>query len=200
MLAMPLLHARHVPKGRAMCFFGSALLGVSAFMFSRVPTRLLAFAGVILLLAGGVALWLSADHGEAVAATRVPAPQPIAAEAEPALAPELPAPDPKRKKNKEEQRFARADRDDDGRITQTEYLHQRRRNFDKLDRNGDGKLSFEEYATSGIAKFRKADANGDGILLAAEFATTAPKPRAIQSASAANCRCPAVAEAGAAED
>lgn len=160
-------------------------------MFSRLPARLLALAGALLLLGGGVALWLSADHGEAVASTRLPAQSQAIAKPAGALAAELPEPDPDRKKTKEEQRFARADRDDDGRITQAEYLHQRRRNFDKLDVNGDGRLSFEEYAVSGIEKFRKADGNADGALLAGEFATTAPKPRNPQSASAGACRCPA---------
>ena len=170
-------------------------------MFSRFSSRLLALAGALLLLGGGVALWLSADRGEAIAATQVPASATIQEDAAQTLVPDLPAPEPQRKKNKEEQRFARADRNDDGRITQAEYLHQRRRNFDRLDRNGDGKLSFEEYAASGIAKFEKADANRDGMLLAAEFATTAPKPRATQTASSAKCACPtAVTEAASAED
>ena len=169
-------------------------------MFSRSSSRLLALAGALLLLVGGLALWLSADRGEAIAATQVPAAATTVEDTARALAPDLPTPEPQRKKSKEEQRFARADRDDDGRITQAEYLHQRRRNFDKLDKNGDGRLSFEEYAASGIAKFQKADGNRDGILLPAEFATTAPKPRATQSASAAKCNCPAVAEAPAAED
>lgn len=173
-------------------------------MFSRLPARLLALFGALLLLGGGVALWLSADRGEAIASTAMPPSSQPMGEAAPLLAAELPEPDPARKKNKEEQRFARSDRDDDGRITQAEYLHQRRRNFDKLDRNGDGKLSFEEYAVAGILKFQKADANRDGVLLAAEFATTAPKPRKTQTATAAACRCPeqsADASAGpAAED
>lgn len=161
-------------------------------MFSRLPARLLALAGALLLLGGGVALWLSVDRGEAAASTRLPPPEVPAGELDAPLAAELPAAEPAQKKSKEEQRFARADRDDDGRITQVEYLHQRRRNFDKLDKNGDGRLSFEEYAVSGIEKFRKADANRDGLLVPAEFATTAPKPRSPQTASADRCRCPTV--------
>lgn len=160
-------------------------------MFSRLPVRLLALVGAVLLLGAAATLWMSVDQGEAAASTRLPPATDAGSEAAAPLAAALPAPDPDRKKSKEEQRFARADRDDDGRITQAEYLHQRRRNFDKLDRNADGKLSFEEYATSGIVKFEKADANRDGLLLASEFATTAPKPRKAQTASAA-CNCPAV--------
>ena len=161
-------------------------------MSSRLSARFLAISGALLLATGGVALWLSVDRGEAVASASLPpAIEPTDALSA-SLAADLPTPDPARQKSKEEQRFARADRDDDGRITQAEHLHQRRRNFDKQDRNGDGKLSFEEYAAAGITKFQKADANRDGVLLAAEFATTAPKPRNTQSASAANCRCPTV--------
>ena len=160
-------------------------------MFSRFPARLLALVGAFLLLGCGVALWLSVDRGEAVASTHMPPASDTGRETPAPLAATLPIPDPARKKNKEEQRFARADRDDDGRITQAEYLHQRRRNFDKLDVNGDGRLNFEEYAVSGIEKFRKADGNADGALLAGEFATTAPKPRNPQSAAAGACRCPA---------
>ena len=172
-------------------------------MFSRISARLLALTGALLLAGAGLALWLSVDRGEAVASASLPPAGEPAGEPFEDLA-ELAMPEPARKKSKEEQRFARADRDDDGRITQMEYLHQRRRNFDKLDLNGDGKLSFDEYAVAGIAKFQKADANRDGLLLAAEFATTAPKPRKPQSASAANCRCPIVSadasEAAGAED
>ena len=47
--------------------------------------------------------------------------------------PAAPSADPK---SKEEKRFARADKDENGRITP----------FAKLDLNGDGELSFEEWA------------------------------------------------------
>ena len=141
--------------------------------------RLLAFAAAAAMLAGAASLWFASDHGAAGAA-----PAPLSADAPPA-APSVPpdppivlaveAPEPA--KSREEQRFARADRDDDGRIAQAEYLATRRRNYAKLDSNGDGRLSFEEYAASGIEKFETADANGDGALQAAEFATLAPKPK-----------------------
>jgi hypothetical protein len=173
-------------------------------MLSRLSARLLAVAGALLLLGGGAALWLSADRSKAVASTQVPPTAAPAAELAPEPAGDLPMPEPGRAKSKEERRFARVDRNDDGRITQAEFLHLRRRNFDKLDTNGDGKLSFEEYAAAGIVKFNKADSNRDGQLLAAEFATTAPKPRKTQTAAAGNCRCPAVSanasDAGSAED
>lgn len=159
-------------------------------MFSGRPSRLAAIVGALLLALGALALWLSADRGSAVAT-----PVAQAAGAEPATpSPILPEtvdePTPVKKKSKEEQRFARADRDDDGRITQAEFVHARRRNFDKLDRNGDGVLQFSEYAASGLAKFAAADTDKDGALRPAEFATTAPKPRAKPAGGTPACRCP----------
>lgn len=187
-------------RGRVTRVRANAAIEVPTFMMFRFSARVLAMSGALLLAVGGAALWLSVDRGEAVAAASLPPPAAPATPQMASLADDLPSPDPKRQKTKEEQRFARADRDDDGRITQTEYLHQRRRNFDKLDTNGDGKLGFEEYAVAGIAKFQKADANRDGVLLAGEFVTTAPKPRKAASASAANCRCPAPAALASLED
>lgn len=134
-----------------------------------------AFGG-LMLLAGGAALWLSADTGQVQANAPLPVRQAAALPDMQEEAEEVLLAEPRSKpRSKEEQRFARADRDDDGMITQAEYLAQRRRNFDKLDANGDGVLQFEEYAVSGISKFRKADADGDGRLRPVEFATTATK-------------------------
>ena len=133
-------------------------------------------------------MWVGAGKGEAQAARtdiameELVLPEPVEEEA-PLTAPPPPAP-----KSREEKRFALRDRDDDGRITQAEFLGQRRRNFDKLDANGDGRLSFEEYAASGIAQFHKADANSDSQLSPPEFATTASRPKATQTAS--KCKCP----------
>jgi hypothetical protein len=156
-----------------------------------------AIGGALLLATGAAALWLSAGQGRADPAPATPVAQ------EAASLPDRPAPagdalerEPVKTKTREEQRFARADRDDDGRITQAEYLTQRRRNFDKLDANGNGRLEFEEYAESGIEKFREADANADGQLLAAEFATTAPRPRAAARA----CSCPEQSAGGKADE
>lgn len=159
-------------------------------MFSSLPVRLVALVGALLMFGGGAALWFTAADGRAGATTaRLPRPALPAAPAgaeEPLLAP----PPPAEPKSREEQRFARADKDDDGRITQAEYLAARRRNFDKLDTNNDGKLAFDEYAASGLAKFQKADSDGNGALVAAEFATTAPTRKNRQTASVEQCRCP----------
>jgi hypothetical protein len=150
--------------------------------------RLAALSGAAILAVGAISLWVSADSQKAGATT---APPPAARQMAADIAEPAPlTPDPPKPRNKEEQRFARADKDDDGRITQAEYLQQRRRNFDKLDTNGDGRLGFEEYAASGVDKFRKADRDGNGSLVATEFATTAPKPKNRQTASVDACRCP----------
>jgi hypothetical protein len=137
-------------------------------------------AGVIstlLLVGAGFFVWKSRANQEVL----VP-PAPPASEA-PALNSPLrrlePEPPPAATaKSKEEKRFARADKDDDGRITKLELLEPRRKAFAKLDRNGNGSLSFEEWAVRTATKFEEADKNQDGVLLAAEYATTAPKPRA----------------------
>jgi hypothetical protein len=109
-------------------------------------------------------------------------PPPPAAEApqlnSPLRRPELEEPPAASPKSKEQKRFARADRDDDGRITKLELLEPRRKAFAKLDTDGNGTLSFEEWAVRTADKFAEADRNKDGVLLAAEYATTAPKPRA----------------------
>lgn len=170
-------------------------IGVFRPMFHNLPVRLVALLGVFLLAAGAVALWVASANGSAEATTSRESPAAPSASADGSVADQaesLLAPPPAAAmKSREEQRFARADKDDDGRITQAEYLQQRRRKFDKLDTNGDGKLAFAEYAASGIDKFNRADGNRDGQLLPAEFATTAPRPKNRQTASVETCSCPA---------
>jgi hypothetical protein len=87
-------------------------------------------------------------------------------------------------KSKEEKRFARADRNDDGRITVAELYEPRRKAFAKLDRNGNGSLSFEEWAGSTGEKFAKADADRSGWLSPREYETTKPKTKPKPK-----CRC-----------
>lgn len=140
--------------------------------------RLLPVILAIPLLFGVAFLWNKADDGGAQAAApevayRKAAMEPAEEAGEEVPLPALPAPTPK---SREEKRFARADRDDDGIVSSAEFLAARRRNFDKLDVNGDGGLSFEEYAAEGFRKFRSADADSDGKLNPAEFATTARPP------------------------
>lgn len=117
------------------------------------------FAGVVstlLLVAAGLFFWRS--HAEA---EQIVPPAPKAAayagsllQQQPAQQlPELPA---AVEKTKEQKRFARADKDDDGRITREELLTPRRKAFAKLDKNGNGSLSFEEWAVKTVEKFSGA--------------------------------------------
>ena len=90
-------------------------------------------------------------------------------------------------RSREQRRFDRADRDNDGRVTLEEMTWQRRRNFQRLDADRNGQLSFEEWASATLRRFAQADANNDRALNRAEFATTAPRQR--RTASAARCDC-----------
>jgi hypothetical protein len=87
-------------------------------------------------------------------------------------------------KSREEKRFARADKNKDGRIILAELLEPRRKAFDKLDTDHDGKLSFQEWTVKTSAKFGEADADHNGILNAVEYANTAPtrKPKPARCA------------------
>jgi len=88
----------------------------------------------------------------------------------------LPQPPEATPKSRGPKRFARADKDDDGRITSAELFEPRRKAFAKLDANGNGALSFEEWAVKTVNKFQGADKDRSGWLTPAEYSTTAPKP------------------------
>jgi len=146
--------------------------------------RILAgIACVLLLITGATLMWRSeAREPETPTA---PAPRFAAsASATPAtLAPigEAPSADPL---SKEQKRFARADRNEDGRITLAELVEPRRKAFAKLDLNHDGKLAFEEWAVKTIDKFESADGDRNAALTPAEYAATAPKPKPRKPACA----------------
>ena len=132
------------------------------------------FAGMLstlLLVAAGIFIWKSRAESEALVP---PPPQPAAlvTPLKPTVSGEPPAASPK---SREEKRFARADKDDDGRITRAELMEPRRKAFARLDADGNGNLSFDEWAVKTSEKFAGADADRDGALTAAEFATTKPK-------------------------
>jgi hypothetical protein len=140
------------------------------------------FAGVgsaLLLMVAGFFAWqgLAQDENDPV-----PSPPP-AARADGREAP--PTPPSADERTREQRRFDRADRDNDGRITLEELYHPRRRAFERLDGNRDGRLAFEEWAVSTSEKFAGANADRDPFLTREEFATTAP-PRRTQRA---NCAC-----------
>ena len=135
-------------------------------------------AGVVstlLLVAAGIFIWRSQAEAEQV----IP-PAPKARTFAGSLLqqqPEVPEPPTASEKTKEQKRFARADKDDDGRITRAELLEPRRKAFAKLDTNGNGSLSFEEWAVKTVEKFSGADADGSGFLTPAEYETTKAKTR-----------------------
>ena len=134
--------------------------------------RWLAGIAAILLFLTGTVLALS---GQPDADGLPAAPRPRLASVIPMSSlPNAPVADPK---SKEEKRFARADKDENGRVTLAEMVEPRRKAFGKLDVNSDGNLSFEEWSVKTISKFETADANKDKILSPAEYATTAPKPK-----------------------
>ena len=131
-------------------------------------------AAFLLLLTGVLLIW----QGRAEEPTISPAPNPrLAAVPGPMTLSAIPAAPEADAKSKEERRFARADKDENGRITLAELVEPRRKAFAKLDVNQDGRLSFEEWAIRTIDKFGDADADGSKWLAPAEYATTAPKPR-----------------------
>ena len=135
-------------------------------------------AAVLLVIVGSVI----ALQGRAEEPALPPAPHPRLAAAGP-LSP-LPNAPQADAKSKEQKRFARADKDEDGRISLAELVEPRRKAFAKLDANSDGRLSFEEWAVRTIDKFEGADVDNSEALTPAEYATTAPKPRPKKPACA----------------
>lgn len=131
-------------------------------------------AASLLLVIGAVLIWQGRAEGPDVPAA--PAPRLASAMAPINLAriPDAPSADPK---TKEQKRFARADKNEDGRITLAELVEPRRKAYAKLDLDQDGKLSFEEWAVKTIDKFNDADVDRNKALTPAEYAATAPKPK-----------------------
>ena len=143
--------------------------------------RILAgIASFLLLVTGSVLLWRGS--AEEPSLPQAPEPRLAAATSPTRLAPigEAPSADPK---SKEEKRFARADKNEDGRISLAELVEPRRKAFAKLDVDQDGKLGFEEWAIKTIDKFEDANADKNGWLTPAEYAATAPKRKAKPACS-----------------
>ena len=136
--------------------------------------RFLTGAGsATLLLLAGFFIWKGVANRSENPVPAAPAPTEAAADVP--LTPGRPPSADSR--TREQRRFDRADRDNDGKIVMSELLDPRRKSYAKLDKDGDGKLSFEEWAHTTIDKFRGADGNRDSLLTRAEYATTAPPPR-----------------------
>lgn len=151
--------------------------------------RILGFVVALVgLLGAGLILWRAPPVTQPAAALAVadadPDGQPAEA-TEPLRAPRSPLSDAER----EARRLARYDKDDDGVVSRTEFLANRRKSFEKADRNRDGRLDFEEYAVATATRFTRADRNADGALTAREFAATAVKRK-----PKAACVCPQGAE------
>ena len=144
--------------------------------------RWIAGIAAILLFATGIVFALQSRAEEPNTPT---APQPRMAATSSRLSsiPNAPEADAK---SKEEKRFLRADKDEDGRLTLAELVEPRRKAFAKLDLDQDGRLSFEEWSVRSIKKFAEADGNKDKILNSVEFASMAPKPRPKKPACACN--------------
>ena len=138
-------------------------------------------AAFLLLIAGATLMWRG--NAQEPRVPPPPAPRFAAAATAPTLKPigQAPSADPL---SKEEKRFARTDKNEDGRITLAELVGPRRKAFAKLDVNQDGKLGFEEWAVKTIDKFQGADGDRNAALTPAEYATTAPKPKAKKAACA----------------
>ena len=85
---------------------------------------------------------------------------------------------------REQQRFARYDRDRDGRVSRNEMLSTRTDAFRKLDKDRNNLLTFEEWAVATVDRFEGADRDRDAMLTPEEFATTRPKRSARPA-----CRC-----------
>ena len=146
-------------------------------------------AGVLsalLLVGAGLFWWRSGIEAAVVSAPATAGTQ--AGEQAPPLPPAA------GEKTREEARFARYDKDKDGKVSRPEFLAARQRAFAKLDVDGDGKLSFEEYGVKTLERFTKADANHSGILDPDEFTT----PRIVRTAT--KPRCPPASPAAAGGD
>lgn len=134
----------------------------------------------LLLVAGGVFWWQGrAASEQGIAPPIAAAPEEIA---QPGPLPSAdvrglrgPSPPESTEISRENRRFARLDRDVDGRITRNEMLSTRTRDFRKLDTDGNNLLTFEEWAIATGNRFKGADANGDLSLSREEFWTTRPK-------------------------
>ena len=141
---------------------------------------------ITLLLATGAFLFWKGAAAQSASLPQAPAARAVSNDRLFAMAsPSMPAVPEASVRTREEKRFARADKDKDGKITAAELLAPRQKAFAKLDTDHNGALSFSEWAAKTIGKFQGADDDHSGWLTGAEYAETAPKPRAHP----ARCSC-----------
>ena len=155
--------------------------------------RWVAGAGSVLLLGAAIFfIWRGMGQSEAAVIPEAPVQEAVAS------APGRPeAPPSADERTREQRRFDRVDRDNDGKITLAELTYPRQRAFQRLDTNHDGRLSFEEWGARTLEKFATADADHDRALTRTEFATTAPRRRTPPRQPRCNCPQPApAADAG----
>lgn len=151
--------------------------------------RYLAGVGsAMLLMLAALFWWQSAAEGENEIVPVAP-PEPASLDeltnaTSPGVGPAPPEPPQSTPRTREEQRFARYDRDEDKRITRREMMSSRTASFRRLDANRDNYLTFEEWAVSTGERFAGADSDGSGALTPNEFATTRPR-----SSPRPACRC-----------
>ena len=117
-------------------------------------------ASALLLIAAGFFILRSGAEAE----DPIPPAPPGKGEYRPLTGPGNAGPPAASKQSRDSRRFARADRNRDGRITLDEQLQPRRKAFAKADRDGNGSLSFEEWTAGTAARFAKADKDGSGWL------------------------------------
>ncbi|WP_309611240.1 EF-hand domain-containing protein [Sphingomonas sp.] len=136
-------------------------------------------AAILLATTGGVLFWQGHAESRASLPDAPAALGPTSARLFAATAlPELPGAPEASQKTREQKRFHRVDKDDDGKITAAELLAPRQKAFAKLDADHNGALSFNEWAAKTIGKFQGADDDRSGWLTATEYAETAPKRKA----------------------
>jgi hypothetical protein len=142
------------------------------------------FAGVVsslLLVAAGFFIWNGRAQGDGSGAATPGTPG--AGGRAPFVQQESGLPPAATDKTREQKRFARYDKDKDGRVSRNEFLESRHKAFAKLDLNHDGMLSFDEWAAKAEKKFDEADGDRNGALSAVEFAVTKAKSRSSSSRS-----------------
>lgn len=157
--------------------------------------RILAGLGAVLLLgAAGFFIWTGRAQEEA----RLVPDAPPESGATPGMSGPPPTPPSADERSREQRRFDRVDRDNDGKITLAELTYPRQRAFQRLDADHNGQLSFQEWAGRTLQKFATADANHDSALNRTEFAATAPRRRT--PARQPRCNCAQQAPAPASDD
>jgi hypothetical protein len=140
-------------------------------------------ASALLLMTAGFFVWTGMAQDDEEAVPEAPA-EAVAGPLTPGAPRAPPSAD---ERTREQRRFDRADRDNDGKVTLEELYYPRRRAFARVDTNGDGRLSFEEWAVRTSTKFGEADANRDRALDRTEYATTAPPRRTPPRRPNCNC-------------